>query len=301
MAGTLTACGGQSGATGGGLAGPVRIDGSSTVEPLSSAASELFSEVQPQVNVSVGSSGTGGGFEAFCAGRTDISNASRPIEPEEKGACEQQGVEYTELVVANDALTVVVNPDVDWVDCVTVDQLNTIWGPRAEGEVTNWSDVDPGWPDQRIVLFGPGTDSGTFDYFTAAVNGEEGASRSDYEASEDDNVLVEGVANTSGAMGYFGFTYYEENADSLKALQVDGGDGCVEPSVQTAQSGEYAPLSRPLFIYVNEQSYADKPQVKAFVDFYAARIDRIVEAAQYIPLNAEQLAELEQDVERLGR
>jgi phosphate transport system substrate-binding protein len=296
----LAACGGQQGsAAGEGMSGAVKIDGSSTVEPLSSAASELYSEEQPAVQVTVGSSGTSGGFEAFCAGRTDISDASRPIEAEEEQVCKKAGIEYTELQVANDALTVVANKNVP-VDCITTAQLKKIWSPSAEGKVTNWKQVDPSFPDMPLKLFGPGTDSGTFDYFTEEINGEEGVSRSDYEASEDDNVLVEGVANTPGGMGYFGYTYYEENADKLKALKIDSGNGCVAPSAQSAQSGKYTPLARPLFIYVNNKSYADKPQVASYVDFYVENLQQITEAAKYIQLNDQQQAETEDELSGLG-
>ncbi len=295
----LAACGGQQGSAGEGMSGAVKIDGSSTVEPLSSAASELYSEEQPEVQVTVGSSGTGGGFEAFCAGRTDISDASRPIEAEEEQLCKKSGIEYTELQVANDALTVVANKNVP-VDCITTQQLKKIWSPSAEGKVTNWKQVDPSFPDMPLKLFGPGTDSGTFDYFTDEINGEEGVSRPDYEASEDDNVLVEGVANTPGGMGYFGYTYYEENTDKLKALEVDSGNGCVAPSAQTAQSGEYTPLARPLFIYVNNKSYADKPQVASYVDFYVQNLRQITEAAKYIQLNDQQQTETEDALSGLG-
>jgi len=295
----LSACGGDSegettnGTEGGGsetLSGSVAADGSSTVEPLTSAAAELYQEEQPDVQVAVGSAGTGGGFEAFCAGKTDISNASRPIEDDEAKICEKAGIEYTELQVATDALTVVSNPGVG-VECVTTEQLKMIWEPAAEDKVTNWNQVDPSFPDLDLALFGPGTDSGTFDYFTDVINGEEGASRTDYEPSEDDNVLVDGVANTEGAMGYFGFTFYEENADSLTALQVDSGGGCVEPSAETAADGSYTPLARPLFIYVANKAYADQPQVASFVDFYIDNLADVTEAAQYIPLNDEQTQE----------
>ncbi len=298
----LAACGGQDnssgdpaangtdGATEENVSGSVAVDGSSTVEPLSTAASELFSEEQPDVRVTVGASGTGGGFEAFCAGKTDISDASRPIEDEEAKVCEQAGIEFTELQVATDALTVVANPGVD-VDCITTEQLNTIWKPESEGEIENWNQVDPSFPDLPLALFGPGTDSGTFDYFTDEINGEEGVSRSDYESSEDDNVIVDGVANTEGGMGYFGYTFYEENSDKLKALAIDSGDGCVEPNPETASNGEYTPLSRPLFIYVANKSYAEKPQVAAFVDFYIQNLPAVTEAALYIPLNEEQSQE----------
>ena len=290
---TVAACGGGQTTAAEGASGSVSVDGSSTVFPLSDAAAELLAEENPNIDVAVGSSGTGGGFEKFCAGKTDISDASRPIkDDEEVPVCEEAAVKYTELHVATDALTVVVNKDLA-VDCLTTEQLKTIWSPESQGEVTNWNQVDPSFPDQEMTLFGPGTDSGTFDYFTDEINGEEGASRSDYEASEEDNVIVEGVANTEGATGYFGFTYFEENADKLKAVEVDSGEGCVAPSVETAQSGEYTPLARPLFIYVADKSYADKPQVAEYVDFYIANLADIAEAAEFIPLNDEQLSDTE--------
>jgi phosphate transport system substrate-binding protein len=283
----LTACSSNpaNGEASGELSGNVKIDGSSTVAPLSEAAAELYSDDQPKVKVSVGTSGTGGGFEKFCAGETDVSDASRPIKDEEKAACKQAGVEYVELVVANDALSVVVNQENTWVECLTVAQLKKIWAP--ESTVKSWKDVDPKFPAEPLKLYGPGTDSGTFDYFTAEVNGEEGASRKDYEASEDDNVLVSGVASTKGALGYFGFTYFEENADKLKALQIDGGDGCIKPSMETAQGGFYKPLSRPLFIYVSKKA-TDRPEVRSFVDYYIEHIDEIVREARYIPLTDQQ-------------
>jgi phosphate transport system substrate-binding protein len=298
----LAACGGQSeGATGngessggsGGTSGEVVVDGSSTVEPLTSAAGEVFKEESPDVNVSVGTAGTGGGFEKFCQGQTDISNASRAIEQEEIDMCKEGGVEYTELQVAVDALTVVTSADNDFITCLTTDELKTLWGPAAEDEVTTWDQVNPDFPAEPIELFGPGTDSGTFDYFTDEINGEEGASRSDYNASEDDNVLVQGVGGSANALGYFGYSYFEANAESLKAVEVDNGDGCVAPSAETAQDGTYSPLARPLFIYVNNASYADKPQVAAFVDYFAANAGDIAELAAFIPLNEEQTAELE--------
>ncbi len=299
----LAACGGQSSSGGGGgeLAGQVLVDGSSTVEPLTSAAAEFYAEEAAGVNVTVATSGTGGGFEKFCAGETDISNASRAIEDDEMAACEAAGIEFTELQVANDALTVVVNPENDWANCLTTQQLMTIWAPASEGQVGNWNQVDPSFPDVPLALFGPGTDSGTFDYFTEAINGEEGASRADYQSSEDDNVLVQGVQGARGATSYFGFTYFEENQDTLKAVQVDGGQGCVTPSAQTVQDGTYVPLARPLFIYVSNQAYAEKPQVAGFVDFYAQQIDQIAEAAQYVALNEDQKSELNDTVGQLGQ
>ncbi len=265
------------------------MDGSSTVAPLSQAAAALYAEEQSGVNVTVATSGTGGGFEKFCNGETDISDASRPIKDEEAAACEENGIGFAELAVANDALTVVVNKDNDWVDCLTVDQLKAIWEP--DSTVSNWNLVDPSFPDEEMVLYGPGTDSGTFDYFTGEINGEEGASRTDYEPSEDDNVIVQGVAGSAGGLGYFGYTYFEENADQLKALAVDGGSGCVEPSTETAQDGSYGPLSRPLFVYVSDTA-AEQEQVSDFVNFYIENIDEVVTEAQYVPLTDEQKSEL---------
>ena len=271
------------------LAGSIEIDGSSTVGPLTTAAAEEFRGVQPDVNVTVGISGTGGGFERFCAGETDISNASRPIDEEEEvPLCSESGVEYTEFQVGVDALTVVVNPENDWATCLTVDQLNTMWEPAAEGKVKHWNQIDPSFPDQALSLAGPGTDSGTFDYFTDEINGEEGASRSDYTASEDDNVTVQAVAGDPGALGYLGFTYFEENMDSLKAVEIDGGDGCVAPSVEAARDGTYVPLSRPLFIYVKNESLA-RPEVYGFVEFFLTNSVQIAEDYLFIPVPEEQL------------
>jgi phosphate transport system substrate-binding protein len=300
----LTACGGgnEEAASGGdgGVSGEVLVDGSSTVEPLTSAAGELFAEEEPGVDVSVGTSGTGGGFEVFCQGQTDISNASRPINEEEAAACGDAGIEYTELQVATDALTVVTSADNDFLTCLTTEELATLWGPEAEGTITTWNQVNPAFPAEPIELYGPGTDSGTFDYFTGEINGEEGVSRTDYNASEDDNVIVQGVSGSANALGYFGYTYFEENADALKAIEIDSGAGCVEPSAETAQDGSYTPLARPLFIYVNNASAAEKEQVKAFIDFYAANDTDIAEAAKYIPLNDDQRAELESAASSLG-
>ena len=284
------AASGTAGATSeaGGASGDVIIDGSSTVEPLSSAAATLYRDEAPDVNVTVATSGTGGGFERFCAGETDISDASRPIKDEEAAACEEAGIEYTEIVIANDGLSVVVNPENDWLDCVTTEQLATIWGPESEGEVTSWSDVDPSFPDEAIELYGAGTDSGTFDYFTDAINGEEGAIRTDYTPSEDDNLTVQGVSGSVGAMGFFGLSYAEQNADSVKLVAVDNGDGCVTPSKETVQDGSYAPLGRPLFIYVNNAKYAENPAVQGFVNFYLETEEQIAEEALFIDLTDEQ-------------
>jgi phosphate transport system substrate-binding protein len=292
----LTACGGQnesgtdSAASGGAAAsGEVRVDGSSTVGPLTAAAGELFNATPEGagVNISVGQSGTGGGFKKFCAGETDISDASRPIKDEEAAACADAGVEYAEIAVANDALTVVVNKENDWAKCLTVAELNKMWAPEAEGTITNWNQVRDGFPDVPLELFGAGTDSGTFDYFTDVINGEEGASRTDYNPTEDDNVTVTGVEGTKGALGYFGFSYYEENMDKLTAVEIDNGAGCVAPSSQTAQDGTYAPLSRPLFIYPSK-SAMQRPEVAAFVDFYVNNDAAVTEKALFVPLSAEQ-------------
>jgi phosphate transport system substrate-binding protein len=301
----LAACGGQgaSGGEGDGVSGEVIADGSSTVEPLTAAAGELFAEENSEVNVSVGTAGTGGGFEKFCVGDTDISNASRPIktdEPAEGPACEKNGIDYTELHVANDALTVVVSAENDFIECLTTDELKALWEPAAEDTVTTWDQVNPDFPAEPIELYGPGTDSGTFDYFTDEINGEEGASRSDYNASEDDNTIVSGVSGSANALGYFGYTYYEENADALKAVQIDSGEGCVTPSVETSQDGTYTPLSRPLFIYVSNQAYADKPQVAELVDYFVANDDTIAETAQFIPLSEDQVSELEDAASSIG-
>jgi phosphate transport system substrate-binding protein len=283
---TLAACGGDDNGDGGGGSATIRADGSSTVGPLSTAAAERFQQENEDVRVVVGVSGTGGGFERFCAGETDLSNASRPIDEEEQQACANEGIEYVELAVANDALTVVVNPENDWTECLTVEQLKTIWEPGSK--VDNWSDVDPSFPDQEMSLFGAGTDSGTFDYFTEEINGEEGASRSDYSATEDDNVTVRGVAGEKGALGYFGFSYFEQNQDQVKAVQIDSGDGCVMPSVETAQSGEYKPLSRPLFVYAKTTSL-ERQEVRDFLTFMVDNATEISEAAQFVPPTEEQL------------
>jgi phosphate transport system substrate-binding protein len=261
------------------LSGEISVDGSSTVGPIMQAMAEEFAGVASGVQVPVGISGTGGGFERFCNGETDISNASRPINDEEAANCAANGVDYYVFQIAYDGITVVVNPENDWVDCVTIDQLNKIWAP--DSTVKNWSDVDPSWPSEPITLYGPGPDSGTFDYFTETVNGETDASRTDYNPSEDDNVLVQGVAGDSNALGYFGLAYYEENADSLKALQIDGGNGCVTPSTETVRDGSYAPLSRPLFVYVKAESFS-KPEVAEFINFSVANAPAIAAEVGYV-------------------
>ncbi|MEY3732902.1 MAG: hypothetical protein RL347_261 [Actinomycetota bacterium] len=293
----LAACGGgsssDSSASGDpNLSGAVRIDGSSTVYPLTALAAEDFMAANPGVQVTVAASGTGGGFEKFCRGETDANDASRPIKDEEAAACTEAGVEYAELQVAVDALTVVVNKENTWATCLTVEELNKIWAP--ESTVKNWNEVRADFPDVPLELFGAGTDSGTFDYFTDVINGEEGASRTDYTPTEDDNVTVQGVSGSAGGLGYFGFTYYEENADKLTAVEIDSGAGCVAPSVENAQNGTYTPLARPLFIYPSKQALA-QPQVKAFFDYYIANDAVIAADALFIPLNEEQKAKLQSD------
>ncbi len=268
--------------------GVISADGSSTVGPFVTKAAEDF-KAEQDVDVTVGISGTGGGFERFCAGETDLSNASRPIDEDEVALCEEGGVEYIEFRVTTDALTNVVNSENDWATCLTVDQLNAIWKPGSK--VTNWNQVDPSFPDVPLKLYGAGTDSGTFDYFTGVINGEEGASRSDYSATEDDNVTVQGVSGDRGALGYFGFSYFEENQDKLKALEVDGGGGCVAPSVETAQDESYTPLSRPLFVYVKRSSFDGNEDVRNFVKFMLDNNESIATAAQFVPLSEEQIAE----------
>ena len=259
----------------------ISVDGSSTVYPISLAMAEEYQLEDPEARITVAFSGTGGGFERFCAGETQISNASRVIEEDEIAACEENGIEFIELPVAADALTVVVNPENDWVECVTTEQLTQIWGP--DSTVSNWSDVDAAWPNEPMELYGAGTDSGTFDYFTDAINGEEGAIRTDYFPSEDDNVLVQGVQGNVNAMGFFGFAYYNENPDSLKALEVDGGDGCVAPSAETVEDASYTPLSRPLLIYVSAEAAESNPVVQGFIDFYLSPDSReLIEDTGYV-------------------
>ena len=268
------------------LSGTVRADGSSTVAPLVSLAAERFRTDEPGVKVTVGISGTGGGFERFCRGETDLANASRPIKDEEIAACKKKGIDYIELHVANDGLSVVVNNANDWAKCLTVEQLKKIWEPGSK--IKNWKDVDPSFPSQKLSLFGAGTDSGTFDYFTDAIVGEEGASRSDYTATEDDNVTVRGVAGEKGALGYFGLSYLESNEGKLKAVEIDGGDGCVAPSVETVQHGTYKPLSRPLFTYAKKSSL-EKLEVDAFLQFLLENQETLARGALFVPLTSDQL------------
>lgn len=297
----LAACGGADAGTGSsdgadGLSGTIQIDGSSTVAPLSEAAAELFQEENSGVRVVVGTSGTGGGFSKFCTGETDISDASRPIKDEEAAICEENGIAFEEITVANDGLAVVVNPENDWAECLTTEQLATIWGP--DSTVSSWNEVDPSFPDEPIALFGPGTDSGTFDYFTEAVNGESGASRTDYQPSEDDNFIVQGVQGAPGGIGYFGLSYVQENEGAIRAVDVDGGEGCVTPSAETVIDGSYSPLGRPLFIYASDTAIA-RPEVQAFLDFYIENDTAIAEQALFIGLSDEQRTASEEKVASL--
>jgi phosphate transport system substrate-binding protein len=264
------------------VAGTVRADGSSTVGPITAAVAEEFRNEHPEVRAVVGISGTGGGFKKFAAGEIDICDASRTIKDEERAECKAHGVEFVELEVAYDGLSVVVNPENDWCDCLTVEQLKAIWQP--ESAISKWSDLNAEWPEETIELFGPGTDSGTFDYFTEAIVGEAKRSRADYTPSEDDNMLVTGVEGSKYALGYFGYAYYAENKDRLKLLGVDAGDGqCIQPSPETVRSNTYKPLSRPLYIYVNQASLA-KPEIVEFVQYYLDTVGDLVESVGYVPL-----------------
>ncbi|HEX5850909.1 MAG TPA: PstS family phosphate ABC transporter substrate-binding protein [Rubrobacter sp.] len=281
----LVSCG-SAGGSGEDVAGNIRIEGSSTVYPITQAAAELFREENPDARIEVGGAGTSDGFEAFCQGDTQISDASRPIEPEEIEVCEENNVEFIEIPVAYDGISVVVNKkDNDWATDITSEELKKIWEPSAEGKVTEWSQVNPDWPNKPLDLYGPGTESGTYEFFNEAIvaNEEEVSRQSDVEMSEDDNVLVQGVSGDANALGYFGYSYYENNLDSLKALAVDG----VKPSEDSIRNGEYL-LSRPLFIYVSTNALENNKAVKPFVDFYLApeNLDRLVEAAKYVTMPA---------------
>ena len=290
----VAACGGGNQGGGGGTGGgsgsnDIQVEGSSTVSPITKAAADAFSQENSDARISVGSGGTGDGFQAFCQGKTDISDASRPIDQEEElPTCNDNNVEFITLPIGLDGIAVVANPQNDWASEVTLDELSTMWSPDSEGSVSTWKDVNSQWPDNELALFGPGTESGTFDFFTEVVIGEEGASRSDYQASEDDNILVQGVSGDQNALGYFGLAFYENNQDALKLLPVDG----VEPSADTISSGEY-PISRPLFIYVNKKKLEDKQILKDFVSFYLqdGNIDQFVTETGYVAMPASTIAE----------
>jgi phosphate transport system substrate-binding protein len=281
--------GGNGGGGGGGdLSGEIRIDGSSTVAPFAQAAQEEFQAQNPNVKITVGTSGTGGGFEKFCNGETDISDASRPVDEEEEvPICKKNGVTFKEVQVANDGISIATNPDLK-VACMTTEQLKQLW--EQGSKVNKLSDIDPSFPDAQLSLFGPGTDSGTFEFFTEEINGEEGNTRKDYQPSEDDNVLVQGVEGEAGGLGYFGFSYYEQNQDNLGLVKVDSGDGCVAPSKETIADGSYTPLSRPLFMYPSDKALK-RPEVKAFMDFVVENYATLSEASQIVPMSEQQATE----------
>ena len=279
------------------LSGSIVIDGSSTVAPLATLTAERFKSTAPNVNVTVGTSGTGGGIEKFCNGETDVATASRAIKDEEKAICDEKQVTFKELLVANDGIALVSNKENTWATCLTTDQLAIIWGP--DSKATSWKDVDPSFPDEALKLYGPGTDSGTFDFFTKAINGEEGASRTDYSPSEDDNVTIKGVEGEKGGLGYFGLSYYEQNKDKLNLVQVDGGSGCVAPDVTTVQDGTYTPLSRPLYMYIADAA-AKRPEVAAFANFYVENEPTLTVDSLFVPLSTEQAATMKAEAEALA-
>jgi phosphate transport system substrate-binding protein len=300
----VAACGsdddgdGNSGGSSGNLSGDIRVDGSSTVGPLTEAIAEEFNAENPDVKVTVGTSGTGGGFEKFCAGETDISDASRPIEPDEEKACQAQGIGYDGIQVANDALTVAINPD-NPVKCMTVDQLKSVWEPKSS--INSWSEIQGLQPsyDEDLALYSPGTDSGTFDFFTGEINGEEGAQRTAgvNDIGEDDNATVTGVQGAKGGMGYFGYSFFKENEDKVKALEIDSGSGCVAPTPATAQDGSYF-LSRPLFVYPSDKALQNET-VDEFLKFYLDNINAIAEQIGFIPMTDAQLQKSQQQLDSL--
>ena len=279
------------------LSGSIVIDGSSTVAPLATLTAERFKASAPNVNVTVGTSGTGGGIEKFCNGETDVATASRAIKDEEKAICDEKQVTFKELLAANDGIALVINKENTWATCLTTDQLAIIWGP--DSTASSWKDVDPSFPDEALKLYGPGTDSGTFDFFTKAINGEEGASRTDYSPSEDDNVTIKGVEGEKGGLGYFGLSYYEQNKDKLNLVQVDGGSGCVAPDTTTVQDGTYTPLSRPLYMYIAD-SAAKRPEVLAFANFYVENEPTLTVDSLFVPLSTEQAATMKSEAEALA-
>ena len=295
MALSLAACGGGTETEGEApdtsLTGTIAIDGSSSVFPITEAIAEEFNGTYPEVRIPIGVSGTGGGFKKFIAGETDISNASRPIKDEEAQAAAAAGIEYIEMTIAYDGLSLLVNPANDWVDSLTVEELKMMWAP--DSTVKTWSDIRSEWPNEEIKFYAPGTDSGTFDYFTEEINGESGAIRPDFTASEDDNVLVQGIAGDKNAIGFFGYAYYEENQDKLKLVAIDNGSGPVTPDFDTIQDGSYSPLSRPIFIYINKAAL-EKPEVVEFITFYNTVGEEIIPEVGYVALpSADYQANLE--------
>ena len=303
LAFSVAACGDDDddgGSGGGDVSGTINIDGSSTVFPFTQRAAELFKEENPDVSINVGQSGTGGGFEKFCAGETDINDASRPIEEEEVSLCEKGGVAYDELQVASDGIAVVTNPGIE-VSCLSIEQLKELWNKGSNvsnlGDLGNDGETGEALPDAELSLYGPGTDSGTFDFFTETINGEEGVSREDYQPSEDDNVLVQGVSGDEGGLGYFGFSYYEQNQDALGLVSVDGGEGCVAPSTETIQDESYV-LSRPLFMYPSADAL-QRPEVDAFLEFIEDNYEQIATDALIVPMPAEAAAESKSKLDSL--
>ncbi|AFY82388.1 PstS family phosphate ABC transporter substrate-binding protein [Oscillatoria acuminata] len=285
---TLTACRGTGTAAqnrgGRGEMNNLSIDGSSTVFPISEAMAEEFMKTNPGVRVTIGISGSGGGFKKFCQGETDISNASRAINEIERELCAKNGIEYIEIPIAFDGISVVVNPANDFVQCLTVEEIKRMWEPTAEGRIVNWNQIRPTFPDRPLRLFGPGTDSGTYDYFTDALGGKEQHSRGDYTASEDDNIIVQGVAADADSLGFFGYAYYQENQNKLKVVEIDSGEGCIAPGPNTIADNSYQPFSRPEFIYI-KKSEADRPDVKAFVEFYLnPEHQYLISEVGYVPL-----------------
>ena len=278
------------------LTGSISIDGSSTVYPVTEAVAEEFRAVQPDIKVTIGVSGTGGGFKKFGRGETDISNASRPIKDSEIELCKENNIHYHGITVAYDGMAVIVNPANDWVDYLTVEELKKIWEPAAQGVIKKWNQIRPEWPDKEIHLFGPGVASGTYDYFTEVIVGKSSSSRGDFTASEDDNILVQGVKGDVNALGFFGFGYYEENKESLKLVPIDNGNGPVLPSLETVSSNEYSPLSRPIYIYVNSLA-AERPEVVEFIRFYLGTVKMLAQEVGYIPLPEEMYADEKQKFE----
>ena len=295
----ITACGSSSDSStstsgGGSASGSVAVDGSSTVFPFAQATAEGFQSENPDAKVTVGEAGTGGGFEKFCAGEIDIADASRPIDDtEEAPVCKKNGIKYASVEIANDGVAIVTNPSLK-IGCLKTSQLKQLW--EKGSKVTNYDQLGSGVPSADVSLYGPGTDSGTFDFFTEEINGEKGNTRTDYQPSEDDNVLVQGVEGDTNGLAYFGFSYYEDNADKLNLVGVDDGNGCVKPSVETIQNGTYKPLSRPLYMYVNTAALKDKPQVKAFLDYAVANAEESANTAKIVPLTSEQLSQAKDEL-----
>lgn len=291
-------CGTAATSKGTGLKGTIKVDGSSTVGPLTEAAAESFQKTEGGVHVTVGTSGTGGGFAKFCTGETDISDASRQIQDTEAAACAKKGIKYVNFTVANDGIAVVVNPENKWASCLTVAQLKKIWDLGSK--VKSWKEIDPSFPDEKLSLYGPGTNSGTFDFFTEAINGVKDQSRADYNATEDDNVTVQGVSGDKGGLGYFGLSYVDQNPDKVKAVKIDGGGGCVAPSTKTVQDKTYTPLSRPLFIYPTSKLMARKEGL-AFVEYYLANTDKLTKQALFVPLTTTQKVQLDTQLAALKK